>query len=411
MRAIGAVRRAERALVVILGASIPVSIALDNVLLGLIAALWLCGGAWRDKLRAIAASPVALAALALFGWLALGMGWSQGSPADRVEYLGKYKELAFVALLLWPFADRATRTRALIAFGGACAVTLAASYALHFGLIAPNNLLQGNAANPVAFKLQITHNILMAAAAFLFASYAAYAARPARRWACAGLALAAVYNVLFMVRGRTGYLMLFVLLLLFVTARWRWRGFAVGLVASVMLFGIAYQGSETFQRRVTQAFVELAAASPERPAAYNDSVGLRLEFYRNTAAIVAEHPLLGVGTGGFPAAYADKVRGSGRELTRNPHNEYLLIASQSGLVGLALFIALLALQWRAAARLAGGLERDLARGLVLAMALGCLTNSLLLDHTEGLYYAWLSALLFGGPAAPAAATPEGGDAG
>ena len=37
-----------------------------------------------------------------------------------------------------------------------------------------------------------------------------------------------------------------------------------------------------------------------------------------------------------------------------------------------------------------------ARGLVLAMASGCLFNSFLLDHTEGLAFAWMSALLFGG---------------
>lgn len=37
-----------------------------------------------------------------------------------------------------------------------------------------------------------------------------------------------------------------------------------------------------------------------------------------------------------------------------------------------------------------------ARGLVLAIAVGCLVNALLLDHTEGLLYAWLTGLLFGG---------------
>jgi hypothetical protein len=33
---------------------------------------------------------------------------------------------------------------------------------------------------------------------------------------------------------------------------------------------------------------------------------------------------------------------------------------------------------------------------MLTIAVGCLFNSLLLDHTEGLLYAWLTGLLFAG---------------
>jgi hypothetical protein len=52
-------------------------------------------------------------------------------------------------------------------------------------------------------------------------------------------------------------------------------------------------------------------------------------------------------------------------------------------------------EWRLAALLAP-LYRDLARGLVLMMVIGCMFNSLLLDHTEGLWFAWASGLLFAG---------------
>jgi hypothetical protein len=59
-------------------------------------------------------------------------------------------------------------------------------------------------------------------------------------------------------------------------------------------------------------------------------------------------------------------------------------------------ITLLVSQWRAAPLLASPMERNLARGLVLAMSVGCIFNSFLLDHAEGLFYAWLSGLLFAG---------------
>jgi len=51
--------------------------------------------------------------------------------------------------------------------------------------------------------------------------------------------------------------------------------------------------------------------------------------------------------------------------------------------------------------LPSALERSLAHGLLLAIMSGCLFNSLLLDHTEGLLYGWLSGLLYAGLRSPA----------
>ena len=47
--------------VVLLGCSIPVSVALDNILLGLILLFWIAGGRYREKLAAIRGNPVAVA--------------------------------------------------------------------------------------------------------------------------------------------------------------------------------------------------------------------------------------------------------------------------------------------------------------------------------------------------------------
>jgi len=57
-------------------------------------------------------------------------------------------------------------------------------------------------------------------------------------------------------------------------------------------------------------------------------------------------------------------------------------------------LALFAVQWRLASRLATRMDTDLARALVITMAVGCLFNSFLLDHTESLFYAWLTGLLY-----------------
>ncbi|TMH49697.1 MAG: hypothetical protein E6H62_15355, partial [Betaproteobacteria bacterium] len=110
--------------------------------------------------------------------------------------------------------------------------------------------------------------------------------------------------------------------------------------------------------------------------------------------IVKSHPWVGAGTGGFAAAYARQVQGTSMMPLPQPENQYLLTAVQIGAVGLAALLALFALQWHLASRLATRTDTDLARGLVVTMVVGCLFNSFLLDHTESLFYAWLTGLLF-----------------
>ena len=112
--------------------------------------------------------------------------------------------------------------------------------------------------------------------------------------------------------------------------------------------------------------------------------------------MIRERPIAGVGTGGFPIVYAERVKGTGRVNPGHPHSEYILMTAQLGVFGLAAFVGLLVTHWRVSRRVAPPLDRSLASGLVLAMAVGCLFNTLLLDHSEGLFYCWLGGVLFAG---------------
>ena len=112
--------------------------------------------------------------------------------------------------------------------------------------------------------------------------------------------------------------------------------------------------------------------------------------------MIERAPLLGVGTGGFFKAYEDQVQGTDMRRTHNPHNMYLLVLVQFGIVGLALLGVLLYVQWRCARRLSARVDVVLAYAVVVTIALGGLFNSMLIDHTESMFFAWMSGLLYGG---------------
>jgi O-antigen ligase len=384
----------ERHTAVALGLSLPISVALDNVLLVLLLAAWLASGRWHEKYRLIRRNPVALSALALLAWIALGLAWGSGPLSDGLVYLRKYSNLLPVAILVTVFLDAQDRRRALLAFAGGLAVTLVLSYALALGWLPTGGFITGDAANPTVFKKHITQNILTAFGAFLFAELALERAQPVVRWGWAALSAAAAFNALFLVQGRTGYVVLAVLIVLFLFRTLRWKGIVPAALLLAAVAAAGYQFSESFHQRVSLA---LAGANQWQPGvASQDAVGERLEFYSNTLAIVHDHPVVGVGTAGFAPAYAQRVQGTAMLPTRNPHNQYLLTASQVGLVGLALLLLLFFQQWRCAHSLASAQDRTLARGLVLTIVVGCLFNSLLIDHTESLFFAWMSGLLYAG---------------
>lgn len=390
-----------RACAIALGFSIPISVALDNVLLGLILLCWLASGDYRDKLAGAVHNRVAAASLMLFCLLIAGLAWTQAARADGLHILGKYLDLAFVPVFATLFQRERDRRLAWLAFAAALAITVALSYLIWLGVVGPTPITLGTAPNPEVFKRYLTQSVFLAFGAGLFVHLARQARTPGARRAWLALALLAAIDVLVLTQGRTGQLILLALGLYFAYANWRWKGAAgaVAMVALVLGLMAVFSGAS----RLTTTPEELQAWSPAQAA--STSTGLRLEFYRNSLEIARVHPWFGTGTGSFAKVYAEHVQGSAQTATVNPHDEYLNIAIQLGILGLAAMLYLFYCEWRLAPALPTVAERELARALVITFAIGCAFNSLLMDHAEGLLFAWASGLLFGGLRSPV--TSEG----
>lgn len=375
-----------------LGFSIPISVALDNALLVLVALLWLAGGDLKRKLADIAANPVALAALALFGMLIAGLAYGVGPRGDGIRYLGKYVDLLFIPIFITLFRDARMREIALRWFCVAMILSFVVAELAAAGLLMSNPLLNRTPGH--AFKLSITHGLLSAYAAFAFAVLASREPRGPLRLLFAVLALVAVKNGIVIGISRTAYLVLTLLALYLSFSLFRWRGLGVAALALLLAFSTSYWLSENFRERIDTLVVDKGDWKSRWPS--RESVNLRVEWYRHSLDVVASHPVLGVGTGTFPKVLAEKQAEGAVTYPPNPHNEYLAIAMQTGLIGFFLLLNLFWRQLSLAPRLATPHETHLARGLVITLAVGCLFNSLLLDHTEGLFYAWVTGLLFGG---------------
>lgn len=388
-------RRAAGWTTTVLGFTIPMWVVADGVLVVLLVVCWLASGEWRERIRRVMTNPVALSALLLFGWLLLGTLWGGGDPEERLHALKKYADLLLIPLLISMALDVQVRNRALLALAASLGATLALSLVLSLGVLQIGGVIGCDLSNPCVFKKHTTHNVLMAFGVLLFG---VLAWKSRGRWIGWGWGLAsalAAGNVLLMVQGRTGYVVLAGLALLAFHMYAGWRGILAAIVALSVAFSIAYEVSFTFHERVNLAASSVMQWNP-KVAVVEDSIGWRLEYFYHTAEIIQEHPLIGVGTGGFVQAYRARAEQAGLDVPPHPHNQYLYIMVQVGVVGLGLVLWLFRQQWRLAALAGDEAYRLLARGVMVTIAVGCFFNPFLVDHTEKLFYCLFSGLLYSG---------------
>lgn len=380
--------RATRASAVLAAFFLPFSTAGANVAFALFAALWIASPNLADRARRAWRDPVARAALALFALFVAGVAWSSADAASAWAHVLKYRKLVLLAMLLGVMGERRWQAAVLIAFAAGGAVVFAAALLVHFGVLP--HAERGGAGNAVAFKNHITESWIAALLCFFALAAARWVRRPAWRWALAAAALAAAFQVLWLLIGRTGYVLL---LALFATwaalAAGPRRALAAALIAAALL-GVAALSSPTFVQRAQATLTEI---EQYRTTGAPGSWGARIEFMRAAGRLWLAAPLWGHGTGSVPVEYQRLPRPAAEGFdTVNLHSEFAELAVQFGVLGLIGFAWLLAAHARRAIALDGA-WRDFALGLLVAMALGSTFNSQLRDFTEGHAYTLLAGTL------------------
>jgi hypothetical protein len=188
---------------VVLACSIPISAALDNILLAVVLFFWLAGGGYRDKLAAIRGNPVAWMFVALFALFVAGSAYSIGTAKDVQDALIRALRLLLVPALVYLLRGRS---------GGSAASRRSLGDARDTRPVLARvarrppggGWMKGMRLDPVVWKSHITQNVFMASQPFCWRS-----ARMTRRRGEAGsstvrFCAAAMANVLLMVPGRTG---------------------------------------------------------------------------------------------------------------------------------------------------------------------------------------------------------------
>jgi O-antigen ligase len=365
---------------------VPISTAITTILIVMIFLAWLLGPNHVQKKDILSHHPLVFLIYSLILLSMLGMFYSAGNEETMRRSLIDSLRLGVIPILIYFYQDKKIGRLALWAFAFAMIFTMV----LAFGKVYAGLPIGMKYPMGAVFKSHIKTSYFMAIAAFCLALQCKN--MPRFRMPLMIIVALMVYYLLFMSVGRIGYITL-VLCLLFSAWQWyRLKGILVATCLAITMMVGAYFTSPVFSERAN-LLVQDMDFYHQGGRLLESSLGSRLEFAKTSSALFIEKPLLGWGTGSYGAAYTQYHQGENTLLTDNPHNEYLRIAVELGIVGLGLLLSLFYRQWRLSWQMPVDL-RGFCQGVLITFTLGCMLNSWLKDFAEGYFFCLMTAICF-----------------
>jgi O-antigen ligase len=349
--------------------------------------LMLTSGEMRRRLLVAWEQPLFKAAIAFWLIIGLGITYSIAPLAGSLSMWGGWRKLLFLPIALALFDDPKWKLRLVLSLIGATTITAVASFvAWHF------NVTPIEAEPGVLVRNHSTQGMIFGVAAF---SAAALALHGTLRWQMIAAVMLLMGNVALVTPGRSGYAVLLVCGASFAVWWLATRGMNIWNfgISALLLAAIAslLVLAPTSRQRINQAWQEMTHYRQEKQ---ETSMGIRVVFWENTLQLLKERPILGYGTGSFGTAYRSLVAGrTGLEgtITGDPHDQYMKIMAEHGLVGFATFMSLFFAAFKQRPTTPW---RLLGLSVLAAWSATSLFNSHFSTFSEGTFlYVWLGAML------------------
>jgi O-antigen ligase len=142
------------------------------------------------------------------------------------------------------------------------------------------------------------------------------------------------------------------------------RGVLLVCLAVILFVGAIWMGGEQLVTRLESVPGEMSSARPEEIDGASRKV-----IWQATWQMIKEHPIVGIGFGGYWAAIPQYHQASGQTTPQEAHNDYLELLASGGVIGLGLLIWFLLIFIR---RVRASLRR--AKGFTHAAIVGAVTG-------------------------------------
>jgi len=330
--------RAQQFLFVLLGVFIPTSIAITNLIIGLLALCWILERNFKAKFDIIKSSKWMLAVFSLIGFYGLGMLW--GDQHLNADW--QFQRLAL--LLVFPVfmtmnLKQMTIKRAVFAFLGTAFISALVALSINNNIISPLGeylcFIDPSFRNS-AFITYNYHNVILALATTL--SFYVLIEKKSK-YTYLLLLFIVVYAIsIFTERGRAGQVIFnlsAVFYIIYYNRRNLLRLFAF-LILLLSFQYVVYESTTVYKSRF-DAVSNVIQNNGDRGEGKTDDI--RYVFIKESLNRILEKPIFGYGTGSFGTIFYEQVNsGHMFDTHTTPHNQYLYVWFELGILGLVLLL-------------------------------------------------------------------------
>jgi len=372
--------------------SLPYGPVINNIITGLIVLLWLLEGDFKRKYHQVKKNPIVIWGTLYVLVNLIALLWSSDIHWG-VHMFGKSAKFLLIPLFM-TIIEKKYIKQYIFAFVLAMTISEIISYLMWFHLIPLTKMaLKEGFPTPFVEHLSYTPFLALAIYFLLYEILFDPKINAIQRLISLFFVFTMSFN-LFIGGGRAGQVGFFVILTIITLQYFHKnmiKGIAIMVIAIPAIFTVLYTTVPDFKARVNQGVEDVRHLEDN----INTSIGLRINFAFNTIQMIKEHPLLGVGTGDFPTEYAriNHLRTPEASETKQPHNMYLTVLAQVGLLGFIPFIMVFYWQIRMALQKTSPYYR-MQLMLPLFFLVIMLSDSYLLTHYTMHLFILLSAVLF-----------------
>lgn len=381
-------------LLILLGFFMPVSIFVTDVVIGCLALTWLLEGKFSFKWHQLKKSIWVLLLFVLMALYLCGMLWGD-FHSGAIWMLEKLSILFLLPILLTLEVTQKQLKRAFAAFVLSMFLSAIIAILINYKVIPPAfrwmPFLSKNWGLS-AFMPYNYHNVYLAITVVLliYILTEMHLQRILKQIGLLAIIIVMLFS-LFTENGRAGQFVFLIMSVLitvhFLRGKLLW--IVIVLFCGTLALKFTYEYNSFFQKRINRTIFEFKELEKNSTS----SIAVRILFSKHSWDLIQEKPLLGYGTGSFVEQFATINSQTAKLVSGNhktPHNNYLFVWFELGLIGLIVFLAIFFYQLKSYYAMPFGLARCLLPIMFLVIML---SDSYFHNHNSAVLYAFLSGIL------------------
>jgi O-antigen ligase len=369
----------------------PLGTAPTFLFMALTICFWIFSGEYTEKIKTLVSNKFSQSVFIFVLIFFLGVIYSNADYEEIIYQISKYTKLFFILVGLSLIKDRKWQKLGINIFCVAMLITLLLSLT---SVIFPLNFIKGTSGgasnNHFVFKDHIAQNLLMSYFVLVMLVKSQETPSIVNKYISIGIAFLAIIDIVFFVQGRTGYISLAANILIFLVYFSPSKKIGLNIAITVFASFLLFSFSKNFTSRIELAATEFQNKDSKQLT----SVGQRLEFFTKSLELIKEKPIWGWGTGSYAqqfcrVAISDEWCQAGKF---HPHNQFMAIGVQLGLLGVGIFIYFL---WSAIeiARKLDLSQKVLALGLIATLIVDSFLHAPLFLVSEAQFFIIMLGLL------------------